>query len=307
MLAIVLMMLGGILVGFLLKKINFKWISNLITVLIWLLLFVLGIEVGSNESIINNLGTLGLEALLLATAATLGSVTMASLLWKKASRKMEEKGGATSSVNKEDIRNGVKGSLVIVGFFAVGTVVGITGLLSSLPVPLDKISTTVLFLLMFCVGISIGSDENTLRSFKTINPVLALLPVMTILGTWIGSALCALPLGERSVSDCLAVGSGLGYYSLSSVLITEAKGADLGTIALLSNIIREIYALVCAPLFLRFFGRLAPISAGGCTTADTTLPIVTSTCGKEFAVVSIYHGFTTDFTVPFIVSLFCMF
>ena len=305
------MMLGGILTGYLFRKLSFNWISGLITVLIWILLFVLGIEVGSNESIISNLGTLGLEALLLATAATLGSVFLASLLWKAVLRKTGDRQGgsnlAKSSVSAQDIRNGVKGSLVIVGFFACGTVLGLLADISRLPFELGRISSAVLFSLMFCVGISIGRDEKTLKSFRSINPLLMLLPVMTILGTWIGAALCAIPLGERSISDCLAVGSGLGYYSLSSVLITEAKGADLGTIALLSNIIREIFALVLAPLILRFFGRLAPISAGGCTTADTTLPIITSVCGKEFAVVSIYHGFVTDFLVPFMVTLFCAF
>ena len=305
------MMLGGILTGYLFRKLSFNWISGLITVLIWILLFVLGIEVGSNESIISNLGTLGLEALLLATAATLGSVFLASLLWKAVLRKTGDRQGgsnlAKSSVSAQDIRNGVKGSLVIVGFFACGTVLGLLADISRLPFELGRISSAVLFSLMFCVGISIGRDEKTLKSFRSINPLFMLLPVMTILGTWIGAALCAIPLGERSISDCLAVGSGLGYYSLSSVLITEAKGADLGTIALLSNIIREIFALVLAPLILRFFGRLAPISAGGCTTADTTLPIITSVCGKEFAVVSIYHGFVTDFLVPFMVTLFCAF
>ena len=305
------MMLGGILTGYLFRRLNFSWISGLITVLIWILLFVLGIEVGSNESIISNLGTLGLEALLLATAATLGSVFLASLLWKAVLRKTGDRQNgsnlAKSSVSAQDIRNGVKGSLVIVGFFACGTVLGLLADISHLPFELGRISSAVLFSLMFCVGISIGRDEKTLKSFRSINPLLMLLPVMTILGTWIGAALCAIPLGERSISDCLAVGSGLGYYSLSSVLITEAKGADLGTIALLSNIIREIFALVLAPLILRFFGRLAPISAGGCTTADTTLPIITSVCGKEFAVVSIYHGFVTDFLVPFMVTLFCAF
>ena len=305
------MMLGGILTGYLFRKLNFNWISGLITVLIWILLFVLGIEVGSNESIISNLGTLGLEALLLATAATLGSVFLAFLLWKAVLRKTGDRQDgsnlAKSSVSAQDIRNGVKGSLVIVGFFACGTVLGLLADISRLPFELGRISSAVLFSLMFCVGISIGRDEKTLKSFRSINPLFMLLPVMTILGTWIGAALCAIPLGERSISDCLAVGSGLGYYSLSSVLITEAKGADLGTIALLSNIIREIFALVLAPLILRFFGRLAPISAGGCTTADTTLPIITSVCGKEFAVVSIYHGFVTDFLVPFMVTLFCAF
>ena len=86
---------------------------------------------------------------------------------------------------------------------------------------------------------------------------------MTILGTLAGSAAVSLILTHRSLTDCLAVGSGFGYYSLSSIFITEYKGAELGTIALLANISREILTLLAAPLLVRWFGNLAPISAGG--------------------------------------------
>ena len=137
------------------------------------------------------------------------------------------------------------------------------------------------------------------------NPRLVFLPIMTILGTLAGSAAVSLILTHRSITDCLAVGSGFGYYSLSSIFITEYKGAELGTIALLANISREILTLLAAPLLVRWFGNLAPISAGGATTMDTTLPIITRTAGQQFVVVSIFHGFVVDFSVPFLVTLFC--
>ena len=103
----------------------------------------------------------------------------------------------------------------------------------------------------------------------------------------------------------MAVGAGFGYYSLSSIFITEYRGPELGTVALLSNIAREIITLLGAPLLLKYFGRLAPISAGGATTMDTTLPIITQTSGKAFVILSIYHGFVVDFSVPLLVTLFC--
>ena len=71
------------------------------------------------------------------------------------------------------------------------------------------------------------------------------------------------------------------------------------------SIIREIFALLGAPLFVRYFGRLSPICAGGATTMDTTLPIITRYCGKDLVFVSIFHGILVDFTVPFFVSFFC--
>ena len=83
------------------------------------------------------------------------------------------------------------------------------------------------------------------------------------------------------------------------------RGVELGTIALLANIMREIITLLGAPILRKWFGPLAPISVGGATTMDTTLPIIMQVSGKQFTVISIAHGFITDFTVPFLVTLFC--
>ena len=58
------------------------WSARITTWLIWLLLFLLGIEVGSNQQIIASLPTLGVEALVLSVLATLGSCVMAWVLWK---------------------------------------------------------------------------------------------------------------------------------------------------------------------------------------------------------------------------------
>lgn len=198
----------------------------------------------------------------------------------------------------------MKGSLIIVGFFVLGCVCGIFHVI---PVDIAKtdISFYALCALMFSVGLSIGSDPQTLKNFRSLNPRLIFLPVMTILGTVSAAALVSLLLPHRTPADCMAVGAGFGYYSLSSIFITEYKGAELGTIALLSNIMREIITLLCAPLLVRWFGNLAPISAGGATTMDTTLPIITRYAGQQFVVVSIFHGFVVDFSVPFLVTFFC--
>ena len=81
----------------------------------------------------------------------------------------------------------MKGSLIIVSFFIVGTLCGFFHL-----IPYDftdsKLSYYALCGLMFCVGTSIGNDPNTLKSFRSLNPRLMFLPIMTILGTLAGCA-----------------------------------------------------------------------------------------------------------------------
>lgn len=162
----------------------------------------------------------------------------------------------------------------------------------------------MLCLLMFGVGVSIGHDKNSVAQFRKLSPRMLMLPVVTVVGTYLGILTVSIFL-NNSLTDLLAVGSGFGYYSLSSVLITQYKGAELGTIALLANIIREILTLLSAPYMVKYFGPLAPISAGGATTMDTTFPIIIKNSGKEFSVVSVYHGFVMDLSVPFLVVLFC--
>ena len=198
----------------------------------------------------------------------------------------------------------MKGSLVIVGFFIAGIVVGLFHLMPQ-TANLGTISYVTLCVLIFLVGFMIGNDSSITHKFRSLNRLYILLPLMTIVGTLAACAIISLMLPQRSLTDCLAVGSGMGYYSLSSVLITQYRGADLGTVALLANIVREVITLLGAPLMVRWFGPLAPISVGGATTMDTTLPILTRACGKDFVIVSIFHGFIVDFSVPLLVTLFC--
>ena len=118
------------------------------------------------------------------------------------------------------------------------------------------VSFYALCALMFFVGISVGSDIDTLKGLRGLDMRLLFLPLFTIAGTLIACFLLSMLLPQRSPSDCMAVGAGFGYYSLSSIFITEYRGPELGTVALLSNIAREIITLLGAPLLLKYFGRL---------------------------------------------------
>ena len=75
-------MAAGIAAGWLLSKRSFKWLDTLLIVLVWALLFFLGVEAGENPAVIKGLKDLGLEALLLSVAGTAGSIAAAWMLWK---------------------------------------------------------------------------------------------------------------------------------------------------------------------------------------------------------------------------------
>ena len=87
----------------------------------------------------------------------------------------------------------MRDSLIILMFFAVGVVLGITGVL-----PFDISQTDIamyaLYALIFVVGFSIGNNPDIVSSFRKLNPSLALLPLCTVLGTLAASALLGLIL-----------------------------------------------------------------------------------------------------------------
>ena len=73
MFTVIGIMFGGIAVGYLLRKVELlQKIGKPISYTILLLLFLLGISVGANDAIVNNLTTLGGQAFLIALAGTTG-------------------------------------------------------------------------------------------------------------------------------------------------------------------------------------------------------------------------------------------
>ena len=86
-----MIMLCGIAMGYLLRNRDTRYVSHIITALIWLLLFLLGIEVGSNPRIVMGMQTLGIEALLLTIGGSIGTILFSWLLWKYVSRKEADK------------------------------------------------------------------------------------------------------------------------------------------------------------------------------------------------------------------------
>ena len=170
----------------------------------------------------------------------------------------------------------MKSSLVTLAFFLFGCVAGVS---YAVDFDVHQTSVYVLYVLMLLLGINLGSNRNLRQFVLSLNFRTLLVPLATVSGTLLFSAIGGFLLSRWSIFDCMAVGSGFSYYSVSSILITQIKSpsigvqlaTELGTIALLSNIFREMTALIGAPLFRKYFGYLAPISAAGIGSSDISL------------------------------------
>lgn len=294
------MIVGGVC-GYFLRKLVLPDVMVVITWLVYALLLFLGVEVGANDVLMSSLGSIGIAGIIIAVVSTLGSCVCAMLLGHWAGKEMS-KGVETVNSSIEKSGSPLKSSMVVLTFFVVGICLGCFRVF-----PDDNVrdmSYGVLCVMLFCVGFGLGCKPAMLKRFSSLSPRLMLLPMATILGTVIACVLLSFFV-NYSMASVLAIGSGFGYYSLSSILISQSIGTEAGTIALLCNIARELMVLLGAPLLLRLFGPLAPISAGGATTMDSTLPVIMRTLGEDFVLLSMFHGFLVDFSVPFLVTFFC--
>ncbi|MDL2316653.1 lysine exporter LysO family protein [Desulfovibrio sp. OttesenSCG-928-A18] len=261
------------------------------------LLFVLGAGLGADAELLAQLPLLGGRALCVAFLCTAGSV-LAMLALRRAfpdpPEAVRQKGGRDVSP--------LKGSLRILCCFFLGILLGLSPIMP--PWMNDSsLAAYVLYLLVFSVGIGLGADLRAFRIIRDLHVKILAVPLLIVCGSAAGAAAAGLILPGMPVSDAMCAGLGLGYYSLSSVLIENAGDSALASVALLANILREIMAILAAPLLASRCGRLSPVGAAGATAMDTTLPIIARFSGERFAVIAVFSGMTLTLLVPFLVTI----
>ena len=195
----------------------------------------------------------------------------------------------------------MKDSLIIVIFFIAGIIAGIFVDPPSF-LETEKAIDYALYGLLLMVGINLGADPRFPEIIRSIRPRIFFIPLSTLAGTTLGVMAYSLLFDARPFGEILAVGFGFGYYSLSSVILTQLSGDELGLIALLANISREVITLLFAPFFAKLTGKIGPIAAGGATSMDTTLPIILKSSGKQYLIHSMVHGVILSVLVPILVS-----
>ena len=93
MITVVLVMTAGIILGYIVrhKSLLIKLNDKLIMWAIYLLLFVLGVSIGTNDTIMKSLPSLGLKALAITIGGVAGSVLLAWVTYIKFFKNKESK------------------------------------------------------------------------------------------------------------------------------------------------------------------------------------------------------------------------
>lgn len=185
----------------------------------------------------------------------------------------------------------------------VGVVCGLFFFSPEANAAMDTIASAALKVLIFTVGIDIGCHKEVFAKIKGYGVKLLLIPLGVVAGTLAGGLLVGALFGLR-VGESGAIAAGLGWYSISAVLLKEIGGAQLGTAAFLTNIFREVLTVFSIPLVVKLCGPIAAVAPGGATSMDTTLPIVAKYTDEETAVISVVSGVVTTALVPVLVPFF---
>lgn len=163
-----------------------------------------------------------------------------------------------------------------------------------------------LYLLLFFIGIDIGKNKNIFNDLKKIDKKVLLLPFITMLATLLGGAVASLLL-SLSLGEAVAVSSGMGWYSFSAIELSKVS-VELGGIAFLSNIFRELLAILTIPFIAKKIGAFESISVAGATAMDSVLPVINKSNTAEISIVSFYSGLVISLVVPilvpFIITIF---
>lgn len=153
---------------------------------------------------------------------------------------------------------------------------------------------TFLYVLLFMIGVDIINSPFQLH---TINRRILFMPIPIIISSSIGGIVLAWLLG-MDVRYGLLFSGGYGWFSLSGIMVTAHVGEFYGATALLTDLFRELIAIVV----LFFVGARYPnasIAISGATAMDTTLPIIKKTAGNAYIVQAIYIGAIFTLIVPF--------
>jgi uncharacterized membrane protein YbjE (DUF340 family) len=277
--------------------------------ILFLLVFTMGFRIGRTDEVLDSIASVGLVALGFSLA-TMGGTFLVLIFLFSLRLRPTGFGSAWGEIlpAQSPPGNGPSSPVRLFKDPLTFLLILIAGFFCGLFLPLfprldgSKLITAVLYLLLVIVGVGLGAGEARFRQIVT-HPYLFLIPLGTAAGSLLGGLAIGLLLHLRAGTS-LALSSGFGWYSLSGVILTRLDGPFTGSIAFLSNMLRESMALILIPLLSRTRYPLLAVGAGGATSMDVTLFVTCRYVGKDAAPFCVVSGGVLSLLVPILVPVF---
>jgi uncharacterized membrane protein YbjE (DUF340 family) len=276
------------------SKIWLHRVNNSCNYMVYLILFLMGISLSQLDNLANNAVIIIMYAGLF-TGLTI-TLNLIGLLWfdKKINRKGVQK--STTSIEKLPL---VLESLTLLGIVVIGLGVGF--FLDVDKSFINQLGEWALMLLLALIGIQLRNSGIALKEIL-LNKAGIIVSIIVIITSWAAGALASVLL-DLPVNHGLAIASGFGWYSLSGILISDGISPVLGGVVFISDLAREIIAILLIPLLINK-NPYSGIGIGGATSMDFTLPIIQKSGGNEVVPMAIISGFILSLAAPIFILIF---
>lgn len=271
------------------------------------LLFIIGIQLGTDERVIQNIDKIGGIAFVLCMGSIVGSIfcvsLTASVVRRISNGALVIHDTSLSSDSQSTDGGSEWGTIVLVLLpVAVGVSVSATGMFEPVISVLDGLSGYILSALLFGAGIAVGGDTRVLDNTSGISWGVFAIPLLVAVGSIFGGVLSGIAIGFPIIESA-AISAGFGWYSYTGVVISKLSGIELGTIAFLANFLRELITFLLLPFVAQYLGRTASIAPGGATTMDVTLPMIQRVSGDRFVLPALINGIILSLLASVLIPL----
>lgn len=302
-----------------------------LTVMMYIIVFFMGIRMGSNEEVTSNLGTIGVYAVgitALTIAFSLIPITIMRKIMKidKYGERLEKRelvgteeetdalhkaevDDNEKNKNKENLRTTMFIAIDVIVSMAVGYIVirpMFAGRYDVFDAFTSKAIVVGLCFMVAFVGISFGMDSDAITKIKGAGLKVLLVPILMFTGTLAAGVLFAF-LSPFSVKETVAISMGFGWYTYAPGVITEAGYVMAGAVAFLHNVIRETFGIVFIPFIAQKCGYIECTAVPGIASMDICMPIIERSCRPDTIVYGFCNGFVaslaSSFLVPLVINL----
>ena len=297
------------------RKEKLGWVESAMNFMVYLLVLLMGLRMGANKEIVDSLGTIGIQSLIVTVITIVMSVLGITLSRKIL--KMDRYGnvgddrvlkGQTPERKAGTNVAGIKSTIIIGGVVVMGMLVGYfliykkLGVQDEFMIKSDPYLTACLVLLIGTVGLTLGLDGSVFRNIKKAGAGIILFPIAAVLGSVLGGVIYA-AISPMTLREGIAISCGFGWYTYAPNVILQAGYPVASAVSFLHNVLREVAGIIGIPFLAQKIGYVEACAVPGVAAMDVCMPIVERSAREDTVVYSFGIGLLMCLSVPVLVPL----